>query len=77
MEAGKHTLSGHKTPLPGLHMCINYTFLGIGVLATVASGAIAANNIILVLDEWNMLDMVTPHKGQEGDYRNGQMIQKI
>ena len=27
MEGGKHTLPGHKMPLPGLHMCSYYTFL--------------------------------------------------
>ena len=67
MEAGKHTLPGHKTPLPGLHLCGDYTFPGIGVPATAASGAIAANNLISVSDHWNMLDKITPSRGRKGD----------
>ena len=46
MEGGKQTLPGHKTYLTGLYLCRDYTFLGIGVKATAASRAIAANNII-------------------------------
>ena len=60
MEAGKHTLTGHKPILQGLHICGDYTFTGIGVTSTASFRDIAANNIISVLDQWNILDKITP-----------------
>ena len=71
VEAGKNTLPGNKTPLPGLHLCGDYTIPVIGVPATAASGDIATNNLISVSNHWNMLDKITPYVGQEGDYING------
>ena len=59
VEAGKHTLPGHKTPLEGLLLCGDYTFPGIGVPATAASGAITANNLLSVQQHWRMLDKIT------------------
>jgi phytoene dehydrogenase-like protein len=56
--AGKHTLPGHKTPLEGLLFCGDYTFPGIGVPATAASGAITANNLVSVQQHWAMLDKI-------------------
>jgi len=58
VEAGKSTLPGHKTPLKGLHLCGDYTFPGIGVPATAASGAITANNLVSVGQHWAMLDKI-------------------
>jgi phytoene dehydrogenase-like protein len=58
VEAGKHTLPGHKTPLDGLLLCGDYTFPGIGVPATAASGAITANNLVSVQQHWGMLDKI-------------------
>jgi phytoene dehydrogenase-like protein len=57
-EAGKSTLPGHKTPLEGLHLTGDYTFPGIGIPATAASGAIAANNLISVGQHYGMLDKI-------------------
>ena len=62
----KHTLTGHNTPLPSLHICRDYTFLVIGVPVTAASRAIATNNFIVVSDKWEILDKITPSRGQEG-----------
>lgn len=59
VEAGKHTLPGHTTPLEGLHLCGDFTFPGIGVPATAASGAITANNLLSVQQHWSMLDKIT------------------
>mmetsp|Transcript_30372 Transcript_30372/g.90568 ORF Transcript_30372/g.90568 Transcript_30372/m.90568 type:complete len:601 (-) Transcript_30372:415-2217(-) len=58
VEAGKHTLPGHKTPLDGLLLCGDYTFPGIGVPATAAAGAITANNLVSVGQHWEMLDKI-------------------
>jgi phytoene dehydrogenase-like protein len=58
VEAGKHTLPGHKTPLEGLHLTGDFTFPGIGVPATAASGAITANNLLSVPQHWAMLDKI-------------------
>mmetsp|Transcript_6547 Transcript_6547/g.9569 ORF Transcript_6547/g.9569 Transcript_6547/m.9569 type:complete len:594 (-) Transcript_6547:157-1938(-) len=58
VEAGKHTLPGHNTPLDGLLLCGDYTFPGIGVPATAASGAITANNLLSVQQHWGMLDKI-------------------
>ena len=58
VEAGKHTLPGHKTPLDGLLLCGDYTFPGIGVPATAAAGAITANNLVSVPQHWAMLDKI-------------------
>jgi len=52
------TLPGHKTPLNGLYMCGDFTFPGIGVPATAASGAIVANTLVSVWDHLAMLDKV-------------------
>jgi hypothetical protein len=58
VEAGKHTLPGHMTPLKGLLLTGDYTFPGIGVPATAASGAITANNLLSVPQHWAMLDKI-------------------
>lgn len=58
VEAGKHTLPGHKTPQKGLYFTGDYTFPGIGVPATAASGAITANTILSVFDHWKILDKI-------------------
>lgn len=58
VEAGKQTLPGHKTPLDGLYLTGDFTFPGIGVPATAASGAITANNLVSVGDHWKMLDKI-------------------
>jgi phytoene dehydrogenase-like protein len=52
------TLPGHTTPLDGLYLVGDYTFPGIGVPATAASGAIAANTIVSVWDHLKMLDKI-------------------
>lgn len=57
-EAGKQTLPGHKTPLKGMYLTGDYTFPGIGVPATAASGAITANSIVSVPQHWAMLDKI-------------------
>lgn len=58
VEAGKQTLPGHKTPMDGLMVCGDFTFPGIGVPATAASGAITANNLVSVSQHWKMLDKI-------------------
>jgi len=58
VEAGKQTLPGHKTPLEGLLLTGDFTFPGIGVPATAASGAITANNLVSVGQHWQMLDKI-------------------
>mmetsp|Transcript_11933 Transcript_11933/g.14909 ORF Transcript_11933/g.14909 Transcript_11933/m.14909 type:complete len:610 (+) Transcript_11933:119-1948(+) len=58
VEAGKQTLPGHKTPLKNLMFTGDYTFPGIGVPATAASGAITANTLVSVGQHWGMLDKV-------------------
>ena len=58
VEAGKQTLPGHKTPLKGMYLTGDYTFPGIGVPATAASGAITANSIVSVAQHWKMLDKI-------------------
>lgn len=52
------SLPGHKTPLKGLYMCGDFTFPGIGVPATAASGAIVANTLVSVPEHLAMLDKV-------------------
>jgi phytoene dehydrogenase-like protein len=44
--------------LEGLLFCGDYTFPGIGVPATAASGAITANNLVSVQQHWAMLDKI-------------------
>jgi phytoene dehydrogenase-like protein len=58
VEAGQQTLPGHMTPLDGLLFTGDYTFPGIGVPATAASGAIAANNLVSVPQHWAMLNKI-------------------
>eukprot|EP00594_Rhizosolenia_setigera_P008482 CAMPEP_0178963260 /NCGR_PEP_ID=MMETSP0789-20121207/14911_1 /TAXON_ID=3005 /ORGANISM="Rhizosolenia setigera, Strain CCMP 1694" /LENGTH=598 /DNA_ID=CAMNT_0020647681 /DNA_START=40 /DNA_END=1836 /DNA_ORIENTATION=- len=58
VEAGKNTLPGHKTPIKNLYLTGDFTFPGIGVPATAASGAITANNILSVFEHWKMLDKI-------------------
>ena len=58
VEAGKHTLPGHKTPLEGLYLTGDYTFPGIGVPATAASGAVTANTLVSVQQHNAMLDKI-------------------
>ena len=57
-QAGKHTLPGHKTPLEGLLLTGDFTFPGIGVPATAASGAVTANNLVSVGQHYGMLDKI-------------------
>lgn len=58
VAGGEQTLPGHKTPLNGLLLCGDFTFPGIGVPATAASGAITANTLVSVVDHWGMLDKI-------------------
>eukprot|EP00980_Cylindrotheca_fusiformis_P005223 scaffold1119_cov120-Cylindrotheca_fusiformis.AAC.3 len=58
VEAGKSTLPGHKTPLDGLLLCGDFTFPGIGVPATAASGAVTANTLVSVPQHLNMLGKI-------------------
>jgi phytoene dehydrogenase-like protein len=58
VEAGKQTLPGHKTPLEGLYLTGDFTFPGIGVPATAASGAITANSLVSVKQHLDMLDKI-------------------
>jgi hypothetical protein len=58
VEAGKHTLPGHKTPLKGLWLTGDFTFPGIGVPATAAAGAITANSLVSLPKHLAMLDRV-------------------
>ena len=58
VAGGEQTLPGHKTPLNGLLLCGDFTFPGIGVPATAASGAITANTLVSVIDHWGMLDKI-------------------
>mmetsp|Transcript_17261 Transcript_17261/g.47200 ORF Transcript_17261/g.47200 Transcript_17261/m.47200 type:complete len:595 (-) Transcript_17261:45-1829(-) len=59
VEVGSgQSLPGHKTPLENFYMVGDFTFPGIGVPATAASGAIAANTIVSVFDHLAMLDKV-------------------
>lgn len=58
VEAGKHTLPGHKTPLQGLYLTGDFTFPGIGVPATAASGAVTANTLVSVGKHFEMLDKI-------------------
>lgn len=57
-EAGKQTLPGHKTPLNGLYLTGDFTFPGIGVPATAASGAITANTLVSVGKHLGMLEKI-------------------
>jgi phytoene dehydrogenase-like protein len=52
------------TPLKGLLLTGDYTFPGIGVPATAASGAITANNLLSVPQHWAMLDKIRLPKRQ-------------
>jgi len=52
------TLPSHKTPLKGLYRTGDFTFPGIGVPATAASGAITANTIVSVWDHLKMLERI-------------------
>jgi phytoene dehydrogenase-like protein len=52
------TLPGHTTPIEGMYLVGDFTFPGIGVPATAASGAIAANTIVSVWDHLEMLKKV-------------------
>ena len=58
VAGGEQTLPGHKTPLNGLLLCGDFTFPGIGVPATAASGAITANTLVSVTDHWSMLNKI-------------------
>jgi phytoene dehydrogenase-like protein len=58
VEAGKHTLPGHKTPLDGLLLCGDYTFPGIGVPAAAASGAVTANTLVSLPKHFEMLGKI-------------------
>lgn len=52
------SLPSHKTPLKGFYATGDFTFPGIGVPATAASGAITANTIVSVWDHFKMLDKI-------------------
>lgn len=56
IEAGKGMFPGPGTPIPGLLMCGECTFPGIGLPAVAASGAIAANTLVPVWDHWKLLE---------------------
>lgn len=56
--AGEDMLPGHKTPLEGLMLAGDFTFPGIGVPATAASGAIVANTLVSLPQHWQMLDKI-------------------
>jgi phytoene dehydrogenase-like protein len=58
VEAGKQTLPGHTTPLKGLLLTGDFTFPGIGVPATAASGAITANTLVSVPQHYKMLNRI-------------------
>ena len=58
VQAGKQTLPGHKTPLEGLFLVGDFTFPGIGVPATAASGAVTANTLVSVSKHFEMLDKI-------------------
>jgi len=58
VEAGKHTLPGHKTPLDGLFLTGDFTFPGIGVPATAASGAVTANTLVSIPKHFEMLGKI-------------------
>lgn len=51
-------LPGHTTPLPGLHLCGDSTYPGIGVPSAAMSGHICANNILSVPEHWALLDRI-------------------
>jgi len=51
-------LGGQLTALPGLYMCGDSTFPGIGMPAVAASGMIAANSIVSPVEHWKMLDKI-------------------
>lgn len=50
--------AGPMTPVPGLMVCGDSTFPGIGLPAVAASGAIAANTLAPVWKHWAMLDEI-------------------
>jgi len=58
VQAGKQTLPGHKTPLEGLYLVGDFTFPGIGVPATAASGAVTANTLVSVPKHLEMLSKI-------------------
>lgn len=51
-------LPGHTTPLPGLHVCGDSTYPGIGVPAAAMGGHICANNMLSVPEHWSQLDRI-------------------
>lgn len=51
-------LPGHKTPLPGLHICRDSTYPGIGVPSAAMGGHICANNILSLPEHWAQLDRI-------------------
>mmetsp|Transcript_21897 Transcript_21897/g.51156 ORF Transcript_21897/g.51156 Transcript_21897/m.51156 type:complete len:644 (-) Transcript_21897:41-1972(-) len=57
VEAGSD-LPGHKTSMPGLHICGDSTYPGIGVPAAAMGGHICANNMLSPLEHWKQLDRV-------------------
>jgi hypothetical protein len=58
VEAGKHSLPGHVTPLKELNCTGNFMFPGIGVPATAAAGAITANTLVSISKHFEMLDKI-------------------
>jgi len=51
-------LPGHRTPLPGFHICGDSTYPGIGVPSAAMAGHICANNILSIAEHWSLLDKV-------------------
>ncbi|KAH7287468.1 hypothetical protein KP509_32G057300 [Ceratopteris richardii] len=57
-QAGKDMFPGSRTPIPQLFCCGDSTFPGIGVPAVAASGLIAANSLVPVVDHVKLLEAV-------------------
>ncbi len=56
IRAGEGLFPGPATPVPGLMVCGDSTFPGIGLPAVAASGAITANTLVPFWDHLKMLD---------------------
>lgn len=58
VPAGTGTLSSHKTPIPNLYRCGDYTFPGVGIPAAAASGAVTAQTIMSLGDHIGLLKSI-------------------
>lgn len=56
--AGEQSLPGHRTPMSKLFMVGDFTFPGIGVPAAASSGAIAANTIMSLSQQLELLKRI-------------------